>query len=100
MNNNIYIFYKENGTVSTISYVKPKDSILAVNNYLIVKKEDLNFEERDGYYYNLKVDILTRKLYVEYFEIPVQPPTVEEEVKILKEENAQITYALMMEGIL
>lgn len=95
----IYLFYDELGKVYLTYYIEPHSSLLR-KNHVIVKDEEIKFEEKKGMFYELFIDLETKSPYPEYFEIPQQPITVEEELKILKEENAQITYALMMEGIL
>ena len=80
-----YFFDNTNGNVNLIYYVKPPIEILQNNhNYII---SDKIFEEREGLYLDLKVDLATKELIGEYKPIPPKPET---EIEILKREVAEL----------
>ena len=74
-----YYFYNEVGEVTLIYYVTPPREQL-LQKHIATNKE---FEDKEGFSKKLTVDLETLKLNCEYIK---NPPTIEEEVKTLKEE--------------
>lgn len=74
-----YYFYNEVGEVTLIYYVMPPREQM-LKKYIATNKE---FEDKEGFSKKLTVDLGTLELNCEYIK---KPPTIEEEVKTLKEE--------------
>lgn len=86
-----YYFYNELGQVTTIYYVEPPTDFLE-NAHII---SDIGFEEKEGHSKILTVDLVSLELKCEYIK---NPPSLEDEVLMLKEEVAKM--GLMLKSIL
>lgn len=80
-----YYFFDEKGKIYLTYYVTPPAEVLENNkNYIISEKR---FEEKQGFYLDLKVDLVTKELISEYLPIP---PKEEDKLDIIMKEMTSL----------
>ncbi|MEF9952186.1 MAG: hypothetical protein RR782_02730 [Clostridium sp.] len=84
----IYKFYEENGDVVLTYFEKPIQKVFDFygDRYITVENE-IDYDDKKGFKTIEYVDLISKELKCRHEEIPPQPLTLEEKVKILELEN-------------